>query len=125
MENIAPSLNEKKAVPFGSTAGLIGRVKRATQRKYLAEEKIKIVLEGFRREISVSDLCRREKLSPAIYYSWLKQFMEAGKSRLRGDTLRNATNDEVEKLKSESVQLKELIGDQALELSLIKKRLLV
>ena len=108
----------------GGAARLMRRVKKVTRRKFTAEQKIRIVLEGFRKEIPVSDLCRRERISAAIYYSWLKEFMEAGKDRLRGNTLRKATRDEVVQLKQESQQLKELIGEQALELSLFKKRLM-
>ena len=113
---------EEKPAP-GGAAKLIRRVKRATRRTFSAEEKIRIVLEAFRKEISVVQLCRREKISPAVYYAWLKQFMEGGKDRLRGDTLRSATRDEVALLKEENGQLKELVGEQALELSLLKKRL--
>ena len=72
----------------------------------------------------MSELCRREGLSPSIYYAWLKQFMEAGKTRLKGDTLRDATSDEVKQGQQENRQLKELLGQQALELSLFKKNLL-
>lgn len=108
----------------GGAARLIRKVKKVTRRKFTAEQKIRIVLEGFRKEIPVSDLCRRERISAAIYYSWLKEFMEAGKDRLRGNTLRKATRDEVVQLKQESQQLKELIGEQALELALFKKRLM-
>ena len=108
----------------GGAAKLIRKVKKVTRRKFTAEQKIRIVLEGFRKEIPVSDLCRRERISAAIYYSWLKEFMEAGKDRLRGNTMRKATRDEVVQLKQENQQLKELIGEQALELALFKKRLM-
>jgi len=114
---------EEKAVP-GGAARLMRKVKKATRRKITAEQKIRIVLEGFRKEIPVSELCRRERISPAIYYNWLKEFMEAGKDRLLGNTLRNATSEEVARLKQENRDLKELLGEQALELSLFKKRLL-
>ena len=107
----------------GGAAKLIRKVKKATRRRFSAEDKIRIVLEAFRKEIPLSELCRREKISPAVYYSWLKQFMEGGKDRLRGDTLRSATRDEVGQFKEENIQLKELVGEQALELSLLKKRL--
>jgi transposase-like protein len=108
----------------GSGAKLIRRIKQATRRKISVEDKVRIILEGFRKEIPVSDLCRRERVSTAIYYSWSKDFMEAGKAQLRGDTLRGATQDEVLRLKQENSQLKELLGEQALELSLFKKSLL-
>jgi transposase-like protein len=108
----------------GGAARIIRRVKQETRRRFSAEDKIKIVLEGYRKEIPVAELCRREKISAAVYYVWLKEFMEGGKDRLRGDTLRSATTDEVSDLKRQNQELKELIGEQALELSLLKKRLL-
>jgi transposase len=113
---------EIRATP-GSTAKLIREVKRHARKKFFAEDKIRIVLEGFRKEIPVSDLCRKEDISTAIYYSWLKDFMEAGKARLKGDSLRNATKGEVKKLQEENTRLKELLGEQALEMQLLKKSL--
>jgi transposase len=109
----------------GGAARLIRKVKQETRRKFSAEDKIRVVLEGFRKEISVAELCRRERINPTVYYSWLKQFMEGGKSQLRGDTLRSATRDEVSSLREENARLKELAGEQVLELSLFKKRLLM
>jgi transposase len=114
---------DEQAQP-GSTVRLIRRVRKATARRFSAEDKIRIVLEGFRKKLPVSDICRREGISPAIYYKWLKQFMEAGKARLKGDTLRGATPDEVKQLRVENSQLKELLGQQSLELALFKKSLL-
>jgi transposase-like protein len=108
----------------GGAARLIRRIKHATRRKISVEDKVRIILEGFRKELPVSDLCRRERISAAIYYAWSKDFMEAGKAQLRGDTLRNATRREVDQLKQENRQLRELLGEQTLELSLLKKRLL-
>lgn len=108
----------------GGVAKLIRKVKKVSKRRFMADQKIKIVLEGFRKEIPVTELCRREKVSAAIYYKWLKEFMEGGKDRLRGNTLRSATSDEVSTLKQRNRDLKELVGEQALELSLLKKRLL-
>jgi transposase len=113
---------ETTATP-GSAAKLIREVKRKTRKRLSSEEKIRIVLEGFRKEIPVSDLCRRENISTALYYSWLKDFMEAGKSRLKRDSLRNATKSEVKVLKNENSRLKELLGEQALEIQLLKKSL--
>jgi len=107
----------------GSAAKLIREVRVQTRRRFSAEDKIRIVLEGFRKEIPVSDLCRREGISSALYYSWLKDFMEAGKARLRGDTLRDATQSEVKGLRQENARLKELVGEQALEIQLLKKSL--
>lgn len=123
MNGTTQVLEEQKATP-GGAARLIRKVKRETRRRFTAEEKIRVVLEGFRKEIQVTDLCRREQVSTAVYYSWLKQFMEGGKARLKGATLRGATHDEVIRLKQQTSQLKELVGEQVLELSLLKKSLL-
>ena len=113
---------EDLATP-GSSAKLIREVRAKTRRKFSAEDKIRIVLEGFRKEIPVSDLCRREGISSALYYSWLKDFMEAGKARLRGDSLRDATQSEVKELREENGRLKELVAEQALQIQLLKKSL--
>ena len=113
---------EIQATP-GSAAKLIREVRKYTRKKFFSEDKIRIVLEGFRKEIPVSDLCRRENISSAIYYSWLKNFMEAGKAGLKGDSLRNATKSEVKELREENSRLKELLGEQALETQLLKKSL--
>ena len=122
MDDVPEVVGEAKASP-GSSAALIRQVKKVTQRRFSAEDKIRIVLEGFRKEQPVSDLCRFHSLSPAVYYGWLKHFMEAGKARLKGDTLRDATGDEVKQLRQENGQLKELLGQTALELALFKKSL--
>ena len=90
-------------------------MKAAARRKYTSEEKIRIVLEGFRREVTVNDLCRREGIKPHSYYSWTKEFMEAGKERLTRDSVRDATQHEVGQLKRENGELKELVGDLSLE----------
>ena len=102
---------------------LIQDVQRHTRKRFSSEEKIRVVLEGFKQEIPVSELCRRENISSALYYSWLKDFMEAGKERLRKDFLRDATKSEVKKLRVENDKLKRLYGEQALELQLFKKSL--
>ena len=125
MEN--PTLvieNEEITATPGSAARLIREVKHKTRKRFSSEEKIRIVLEGFRKELPVSDLCRKENISSALYYSWLKDFMEAGKARLKGDSLRDATKGEVKDLRSENARLKELLGDQALEMQILKKSLL-
>ena len=96
-------------------------VKAATRRKYTPEEKIRIVLEGFRREATVSDLCRREGIKPHSYYSWTKEFMEAGKERLTRDSVRDATRQEVHQLKRENGELKQLVADLSLEVYRLKK----
>lgn len=125
MESTAQTQTTAEARPSaGGVAKLIRKVRKQTRRKFSAEDKIKIVLEGYRKEILIAELCRREKISAAVYYVWLKEFMEGGKDRLRGDTLRSATTDEVADLKRQNQALKELVGGQALELSLLKKRLL-
>ena len=99
----------------------VRRVRRASRRKYTAEEKIGIVLEGFRREDTVRDLCRREGIKPHSYYSWTKEFMEAGKERLARDTLRDATRQEIHELRRENGELKQLVGELSLEGSRLKK----
>ena len=116
---------DRKEVPVspGSAAKLIREVRVKTRRQFSAEDKIRIVVEGFRKEIPVSDLCRREGLSSALYYSWLKDFMEAGKDRLKGDTLREASRAEVEALKREVGRLKELVANLSVENLVLKKSL--
>ena len=118
----ALGVEEVPATP-GIAAKLIREVRAQTRRRFSAEDKIRIVLEGFRKEMPVSDLCRREGISSALYYSWLKDFMEAGKARLKGDTLRDATQSEVKELRWENARLKDLVGEQALEIQLLKKSL--
>jgi len=121
MENTEQAVvTVEKAMP-GSGDTLIRKIKKETRRKFTAEDKIRIVLEGFRKEMPISELCRREGLHAAIYYKWLKDFMEAGKSRLKKDCLRDANEDEVKALRTENEKLKSLIGNQALENYLLKK----
>jgi transposase len=102
------------------TRSFVRQVRAATRRKYTPEEKIRIVLEGFRRETTVNDLCRREGIKPGAYYAWTKDFMEAGKERLTRDSVRDATRQELEQLKRENSELKELVGELSLELHRIK-----
>jgi len=123
METTTQVLEEEVTGRPGSAAKLIREVRAKTRRKFLAEDKIRIVLEGFRKEMPVSDLCRREGISSALYYSWLKDFMEAGKSRLKADSLRDATQGEVKQLREQNARLKELVGEQALQIQLLKKSL--
>ena len=92
-----------------SARSFVRTVKAATRRKYPPEERIRIVLEGFRREVPVNDLCRREGIKPHSYYAWTKEFMEAGKERLTRDTVRNATQQEIEQFKRENGELKQVI----------------
>ena len=96
-------------------------IRRATRRKYSAEEKIRIVLEGLRGEDSIAELCRREGINSNVYYRWSKEFLEAGKKRLSGDTAREATSDDVKQLRSESAALKEALAEQVMENRLLKK----
>jgi transposase len=100
---------------------LIRKTKRATRRRFPTEEKIRIVMEGVRGEVSVAELCRREGIHPTIYYKWLKDFMEAGKARMRGDTVREATSDEVKSLRQENGRLKQLVADLSVANMLLKK----
>ncbi|MCB0410159.1 MAG: transposase [Flavobacteriales bacterium] len=104
-----------------SASSLISELKRKTRKKYSAEEKIRIILEGMRGEISVAELCRREGIYQANYYKWSKDFMEAGKKRLNGDTLREANSSEVGELKEENSSLKELVAELSLENKRLKK----
>src|SRR5690349_20964645 len=96
-------------------------IRRVTRRQYSAEEKIRIVLEGLRGEDSIAELCRREGIHTNIYYRWSKEFLEAGKKRLTGDTAREATSDEVRGLRREATALKEVVADLTLENCLLKK----
>ena len=96
-------------------------IRRATRKHYSAEEKIRIVLEGLRGEDSIAELCRREGIPPNVYYRWSKDFLEAGKKRLSGDTAREATSDEVKGLRREATALKEVVADLTLENGLLKK----
>ena len=100
---------------------LVRDIRRATRKQYSAEEKIRIVLDGLRGEVSIAELCRREGIAESLYYSWSKEFLEAGKRRLAGDTARAATSSEVKDLKRQAQELKEVVAEQALELRLLKK----
>jgi len=103
------------------TRGFMHQVRAAARRKYTPEEKVRIVLEGFRREVAVKDLCRREGIKPGAYYAWTKDFMEAGKERLTRDTIRDATRQEIDGLKRENVDLKHLVADLSLDVYRLKK----
>ena len=107
-----------------STEKTIRGIRRATRKRYSPEEKIRIVLEGLRGEGSVAELCRREGINSNVYYRWSKEFMEAGKKRLSGDTVREATSDEVKTLRSEAVTLKETLAELLIENRLLKKSVL-
>ncbi len=100
---------------------VVADIRRATRKHYSAEEKIRIVLQGLRGEDSIAELCRREGISQNLYYRWSKEFLEAGKKRLAGDTAREATSDEVRTLRREAGALKEVVADLTLENRLLKK----
>ena len=100
---------------------LIRKAKRATRRRFPTEDKVRIVMEGIRGEVPVAELCRREGIHPTIYYKWLKDFLEAGKARIRGDALREATSEEVKQLRQENERLKQLVADLSVANMLLKK----
>ncbi len=115
----------EETVGQGQSAGaFMQQVKRRTKRKYNAEDKIRIVLEGLKRDVGVSELCRREGIHAHVYYTWVKNFMEAGKSRLKGDFTRAADESQVEELRRENSRLKMLLAENLLESELVKKSLL-
>ena len=107
-----------------STEKKMRNIRRQTRKKYSAEEKIRIVLEGLRGDESIAELCRREGLSQSMYYKWSKEFMEAGKQRLAGNTKRQADSTEVKDLRKQNDQLKELVAELALKNKVLKKSLL-
>ncbi len=119
----APTAREA-AAPKPPAERVVRDIRRATRKHHSAEEKIRIVLEGLRGEESIAALCRREGIAESLYYSWSKEFLEAGKRRLAGDTARAATTDEVKALRHEARALKEVVAEQALELRLIKKSMI-
>lgn len=107
-----------------TTEATLRDIKRKTRKKYSAEEKIRIVLEGLRGEVSVAELCRREGINQNLYYKWSKDFLEAGKSRLQGDTQRQANSQDVDTIRRENEQLKQLVAELALRNRVLKKTLL-
>src|SRR5215467_2060806 len=117
-------MSQKSESPKPSSNRLVRDIRRATRKQYSAEEKIRIVLDGLRGEHSIAELCRREGIAESLYYSWSKEFLEAGKRRLAGDTARAATSDEVKDLRREARELKEVVAEQALELRLLKKSMI-
>ncbi len=106
-----------------STTSLIRGIKRRTRRKFSAEEKIRIVIEGLRGEESIAEICRKESIHPNQYYKWSKDFMEAAKKRMMGDTQREATTDEVKSLREENDELKKLVAELSLKNKVLKKSL--
>jgi transposase len=117
-------MRQKSETPTRSSEQIVKDIRRATRKQYSAEEKIRIVLDGLRGEASIAELCRREGIAESLYYSWSKEFLEAGKRRLAGDTARAATSDEVKGLRREAQELKEVVAEQALELRLLKKSMI-
>lgn len=111
----------KRNQPKRSAEKTVRDIRRATRRHYSAEEKIRIVLEGLRGEETVAELCRREGINSNVYYRWSKEFLEAGKKRLTGDTAREATTDEVKNLRAETSALKETLAELLMENRLLKK----
>ena len=107
-----------------SAQAVVKDIRRATRKQYGAEEKIRIVLEGLRGEDSIAELCRREGIAQGVYYKWSKDFMEAGKRRLAGDTSRGANTDEVRDLRCEARDLKEVVAEQMLGMRLLKKSMI-
>ena len=117
-------MSQKSVAPKSSSERIVKDIRRATRKQYSAEEKIRIVLDGLRGEHSIAELCRREGIAESLYYTWSKEFLEAGKRRLAGDTARPATTDEVKSLRQEARALKEVVAEQALELRLLKKSMI-
>jgi len=106
-----------------STESIVREIRRKTRKKYTSEEKIRIVLEGIRGEIGIAELCRKEGMHANLYYKWSKDFLEAGKKRLQGDTVREASSTEVVDLKRENDQLKQLVAELSLRNRTLKKSL--
>ena len=117
-------MRQKSGTGRAPAEQVIKDIRRATRKQYSAEEKIRIVLEGLRGEESIAALCRREGIAESLYYTWSKEFLEAGKKRLAGNTARAATSDEVKVLRKEARDLKEVVAEQALELRILKKSMI-
>src|SRR3954452_12296835 len=114
-------MRAKSSSPKTPAEKVVKDIRRATRKHYSAEDKIRIVLEGLRGEASIAELCRKEGIAQSMYYGWSKEFLEAGKRRLAGDTARDATSDEVKTLRVEARQLKEALAEATLENRLLKK----
>ena len=106
-----------------SPESVVREIKRKTRRKFNPEERIRIILEGLKGEDSIAAICRREGIAPSLYYKWSKSFLEAGKQRLKGDTMREANSDEVSELRKENEQLKQLVAELSLKNRVLKKSL--
>ena len=119
-----PKLSKSKTPAKRPAEQVVKDIRRATRRHFSAEDKIRIVLDGLRGEDSIAELCRKEGIAQSLYYVWSKEFMEAGKRRLAGDTARAATSDEVRDLRREASALKECVADLTLENRLLKKSMI-
>ena len=117
-------MSQKSLTSKPPAEAVVRDIRRATRRHYSAKDKIRIVLEGLRGEHSIAELCRREGIAESLYYSWSKDFLEAGKRRLAGDTARQATSGEVKSLREEARSLQEVVAERALELRLLKKSMI-
>ena len=114
-------MRQKSMHPESPSERIVKNIRRATRKRHSSEEKIRIVLDGLRGESSSAELCRREGIAESLYYAWSKEFLEAGKRRLAGDTARAATPGEVKDLRREATALKEVVADLTLENRLLKK----
>jgi transposase len=114
----------KSRTTKGPAEQVIKDIRRATRRHFSAEDKIRIVVDGLRGEDSIAELCRKEGIAQSLYYTWSKEFMEAGKRRLAGDTARAASTDDVKGLRQEAAALKEVVADLMLENRLLKKSMI-
>ncbi len=121
MPQNSPDKNQVAEERSQDTNRFVRQVRAAARKKYTSEEKIRIVLEGFRREVTVNELCRREGIRPNNFYSWTKEFMEAGKQRLSRDTTRDATRQEINELKRDNDDLKHMVAELSLDLHRLKK----
>lgn len=117
-------MNKKSGTSKDAADRLVRGIRRKTRKHYSAEEKIRIVLAGLRGEESIAALCRREGIVESLYYNWSKEFLEAGRQRLAGDTARHATAPEVKDLRTEAAALKEVVADLTLENRLLKKSMI-
>jgi len=117
-------MRQKSGSTESASERMVKTIRRATRKRHSAEEKIRIVLDGVRGEHSIAELCRREGIAESLYYAWSKEFLEAGKRRLAGDTARAATSSEVKELRRQAQELKEVVAEQALDLRLLKKSMI-
>ena len=110
-------------LPQQTSESVVREIRRKTRKKYSSEEKIRIVLEGLKGENTVAEICRREGINPNVYYKWSRDFLEAGRRRLAGDTTREANSNEVGEIRNENSQLKELVAELSLKNRVLKKSL--